>query len=130
MKNLANITHKYYCGKCSKFINITLPHYENRPFDICCSVCDEDLKYKGSADARVSSIGNCGYISAERISEQNIKRIGKDAYHQMCLEDPIGKARAEQVKHEKPWWRKNMDKPLNLSEIKDTKKYIETGEKT
>jgi hypothetical protein len=27
----------------------------------------------------------------------------------------------------KPWWRKS-DKPINLNKIKDTKKYIETGE--
>lgn len=127
-KSLRIIAYHYYCDKCSKNYKYIVD-FEQRLDDYACPQCHEKLKYKGGTDIAISSIGNCGYQSAEKISDQNKKRIGEEAYKKMCEADPVVKGRMDWKKEEKPWWRAGMDKPLKLSEIKDTEKYIMTGEK-
>ena len=131
-KQYATISYKYYCKKCSHFLSYILD-FDERLNEFACPKCLEKLKYCGGNDIRVSATGNCGYISLERQSERNIKEIGQDRYNQMCEKDPIISKRIEAKKEEnRPWWRKYQDdpsKPINLKDIKNPEKYIETGEK-
>jgi hypothetical protein len=79
-------------------------------------------------------------------AELNAKRLGKEKMEQVKEEmrnrprpDFTGKlpkgAKLNTTKSKTPWWRegkvaglKKMDKPLDLDKVKDTRKYIDTGE--
>jgi hypothetical protein len=131
---LARINHKYYCRECYKYNHIILSCHDKPPLskDLECPDCGNvGLKYEGGFDCRVTSTGNCGYESAEKISKQNIKRIGKEQFEKMCDADPVIKHKKESAEQgKKMWWRANQkdkSKPIDLSKIKDVKKYIEHG---
>lgn len=129
--NYRVISYQYYCADCSKIFKYILD-FDDRLKDYACPICLSKLKYKGGTDVSVSSTGNCGYQSAEKVSEQNMKRIGQDAYRQMCLEDKLVQKRIEaHDKNKRPWWRENLvdpSKPLPLDKIKDVEKFIKTGD--
>lgn len=126
-QNYRTIAYRYYCNKCSCFYKFILDFDER--LHQKCPVCEEELKYHGGTDIQISDNGNCGYCSAERVSEQNIKRIGQSAYNDMCNKDPVIKGRREgREEGKKCWWREG-GKPLDLSEIKSVDKYIATGQK-
>lgn len=133
---LAYIKHKWYCNECWKYTERTIDCHTKPPLTktLPCDYCGKlALKYKGGTDARVTTYGNCGYVSCEKGSAQNIKNMDmkqKEEYEQKCANDPFIKQRREEKKPEnRPWWRKDMEKPLDLTRIKDVNKYIETGEK-
>jgi hypothetical protein len=78
-----------------------------------------------------------------QVSEYNHRRLGKELSEKMQEEasrprkSPWSKlpGAAEPEKPETPWWRdgsvpglKPMEKPLDLSRVKDTEHYIQTGE--
>jgi hypothetical protein len=126
----STVAYKYYCNKCSRYDKYIIP-FEERLNEYACKVCFEKMKYCGGCSIAISSTGNCGYISAEKVSEQNIKRIGMTRYKEMCMEDPLYSKRVEAHETSKEiWWRKTLKdptKPLPLSKVKDVQKYIETG---
>jgi uncharacterized protein YbaR (Trm112 family) len=121
------VVYSYFCKKCAKNFKYQLSFEEWRDEDLACPICHQKLKYLTSQDIREGN--NINYISAEKVSDQNKKRIGEEAYKEMCEADPVVKGRMDWKKEEKPWWRAGMDKPLKLSDIKDTEKYIMTGDK-
>lgn len=68
-----------------------------------------------------------------KAAEINEKREGKEKMQVMFENDPVGQAKKKQESNI-PWWRKKAEgnkerkKPLDVSKIKDTEKYIITGE--
>lgn len=121
---LGIIIYSYHCATCGNFkLNVD--------FDVrlkqLCPRCGELAKYKGGTDVRFSS-GKVDYVSVEKQSEINRKNIGETAFKQMIKDDPIVKGRTPN-NEEKAFWRDG-GKPLDLKEIKDTEKYIMTGDKS
>ncbi len=131
---LAMIQHKYYCKVCYKHSSFTMSCHDKPPLSIEleCPYCQQKaMKYQGGFDCRVTTTGNCGYESFEKGSDRNIKRIGQDGLDAMIAADPVAKHRKESAAKAKDlWWRQGLEnpaKPLDLSKIKDTEKYIQTG---
>lgn len=124
------VTRIFYCRKCFKHTYIE--QWNTSKFRHArCSYCkNKDTKF---VDTVSYSYGggkdNVGYISCEKQSEVNIKRIGRESYEKMADADPIMSKRKEAAK-KLPWWRNGEKKPLDVSGIKDISKYIRTGEKT
>ena len=131
-RHLAFIKHTYYCKQCWQHTERILSCHEQPPFSrtLPCDACGAlELKYEGGTDCRVTTNGNCGYVSFEKGSEQNIKRIGQDAYEKMCNEDRVVAAKRKGLEEgKKCWWREG-GKPLDLNSVKDVNKYIQTGDK-
>lgn len=121
-QNYRTISYQYYCKECSKTFNWVLD-FDDRLKKYACPCCENLLKYKGGHDISVTTNGNCGYISASKCSEQNIKRIGTEKYEQMCNEDPVVQKKMAEKNSPAPWYGKLPDGVTN------TKRYIETGEK-
>lgn len=61
--------------------------------------------------------------------ELNQKILGKEQW-QMKKDELLGEHGKKQQSAEKPfYWDKDQEKPLDVTKIKDTKKFIETGDK-
>ncbi len=69
-------------------------------------------------------------------SERNVKRLGKELIQiqeeqELAKRQPIArngrKIEKRSKTKERPFWRKDSDKPLDISKIPDLKKYIEHG---
>lgn len=127
-----HIQYKYHCNKCAKGYSYELSFEEWQDGEFACPKCLNKLKFVTSQDIRQGN--NINYISAEKGSEQNIKRIGQEKMNEMIENDPVMKYKKESAKAaEKIWWRKGLkdpSKPLDLSKVKDTQKYIDTGDST
>lgn len=63
-----------------------------------------------------------------QVAERNAKIMGKEL-HQLEGEKILGEKGMKKKKAETPWWRPEGSKPLDVTKIKDTAKYIRTGEK-
>lgn len=61
-------------------------------------------------------------------AERNAKEMGKELAARKA-DELLGEKGAARKKAPAPWWRKPGDKPLDLSRVKDTRRYIDTGEK-
>ena len=119
------VAYEYYCNKCSAMFKKILDFDDRLHQD--CEVCGEKLKYKGGCDISVAS-HNVDFLSVDTVTKQNMKRIGNEQYQKMQDADPIVKGRRKaREEGKKCWWRKD-GKPLDLSKIKNTEKYIQTGE--
>lgn len=125
-KEYGTVQYTYHCKKCSSNYKYILKFEEWRDNDYSCPECQNKLKYLTSTDIREGD--NINYISVEKGSEANKKRIGRDKYEEMCNADTVVKAKREgRELSKKCWWRKD-GKPLDLSKINHPKRYIENGE--
>lgn len=132
--NYPIISYKYYCNPCSYSIKRCVDFDER--LEQFCPKCGIKMKYLGGTPIAISSVGNCGYKSAEKQSQENIRSLGRDAMTAMENADPIVASRKKQeallneTKNE--WWRKipGCENPLDLDKIKDKEKFIMTGDKT
>ena len=133
MNQLARIIYKYYCEDCSKFYKMELD-FDDRLKDWGCPKCLKKLKYKGGCDARVSSNGNCGYVSCEKQSESNWKNLSSIEKEQHLANSlTVQRDKRNTELNKQRFWREycpDPNKPLDLSKIKDTEKFINTGETT
>lgn len=138
-------TYNYVCEKCnyrcSKERPIGTPHPKK------CPKCK--TKYSDDGEGYHQDYSTLNVISVimgqpttiGQQMEMNEKKRGRELSEITLRESEknkkkVGKGRKVDTKKEgeTPWWRNGviddlpkMDKPLDLSKIKDTKKYIETG---
>jgi hypothetical protein len=61
-------------------------------------------------------------------AEKNAKEMGKE-FHRMEAEKILGPERLARRNAPTPWWREDGSKPLDVRKVKDTAKFIRTGEK-
>ncbi len=128
--SFGNIIYKYYCKECSKFFKMSID-FDERLKDWGCPKCLKKLKFVGGTDARVAGNG-CGYVSYEKQSEINWKNLSQDQ-KEKALNDSftVQRDKRDVEANKGRWWRDfcpDPDKPLDLSRIKDTEKFIMTGE--
>lgn len=132
MKNqFARIIYKYYCESCSKIYKMELD-FDDRLKNWGCPKCLKKLKYKGGTDARVSSTGNCGYVSCEKQSEENWKKLSSEEKEiHLANSLTVQRDKRNQEANKGRFWKNycpDPNKPLDLSKIKDVEKFILTGD--
>lgn len=116
--------YQYQCQNC------------NHDFDTVQSIHDEALtkcpKCKRKKLQRVIHspyiINHTGEVKTiYHQAERNTKKLGK--YELQAKEQEANKNYHNMPKTQTPWWREGTKKPIDLKKIKNTKKYIETGDK-
>jgi hypothetical protein len=66
--------------------------------------------------------------TAGQDAERNAKLLGKELT-QKKAEEVLGDKTMAKRNAPTPWWREPNSKPLDVSKVKDVKRFIETGEK-
>lgn len=110
--HLMSEPHPKRCPKCGKKISQIFDNHQVTP--LC--------------------YGNATTVGQQ--AEENTRKLGREGHQKMVEADcKARKLKSPTKKKELPWYRdgsvegtKRLDKPLNISKIKDTKKFIETGE--
>lgn len=108
------------CLNCNYRYELKQSIHQDLP-TICPNCNQERLEQEFSAprlSVEVSWVHNENTVGA--IADKNRKEMGEEQY-QKKLEELKPK------RGEKPWWR-DEDKPLDTKKLKDTNKYIMTGE--
>ncbi len=124
------ILFEYQCEACQEVFDFWLTMSQKRPKK--CPSCG-----KHGLNQLFTTNVICNFIESAKTfgkaAEINAKREGKAGIERMEENDPV-KIEQDKQKKNTPWWRsgkhgtKKRDKPLDISKIKDTQKYIETGE--
>lgn len=126
-----HVIYKYHCAKCSKYFKMELD-FDDRLKEWGCPICLTRLKFCGGTDARQSSIGNVGYLSYEKQTEVNWKNLDNDSKEKMLAESySVNRQKNNEEANKGRFWRHYLpdpNKPLDLSKIKDTEKFVMTGE--
>lgn len=129
--------YSYACGKCEhKFEDY---HLMSEPHPKKCPACGKNSLGQSFDNHNITGVvyGNPTTIGQQ--AELNTKRLGREQHQRMVEQDFQSRKLKSptEPKVETPWYRsgcidglEKLDKPLELSKIKDTKKYIETGEKS
>lgn len=85
---------------------------------------------RGIHDA--TEAGQCAEINAKRLGKEQMEKkvieMQVENRKKKVLKTPEGATRKKAVA-ERPWWRPDTDKVLNLNKIKDVKKYVLEGKK-
>jgi hypothetical protein len=81
-----------------------------------------------------TTFGQQAEANAKRVGKEQMEKMAeeyKEANHKAKMQNlPAGaKPMKDKYKAEKPWWR-DTDQPLDVSKIRDTKKYILEGKTT
>jgi hypothetical protein len=96
------------------------------PLPVKCPACKKKSYGQNYSEKRL--VLNDGVVKElGQQAERNRKAMGEELFN-LTLENMQDEKTKRKKKLPKPWYRSG-DKPLDLSKIKDKKKFIETGEK-
>lgn len=123
--------YEFWCEACGDVFEWWLTMSQKRP-----KRCPSCKKNKLCQSFSTNVI--CNFLESAKTfgkaAEINAKRVGASNLKEIESADPLFQHREEQKKNV-PWWRKGkieglkkMDKPLDVTKIKDKQKYIMTGE--
>lgn len=117
-------SYEFYCEDCKIAQEITqsilLPLPEK------CPKCNSDKwsqRYTGGLDGFVEQEAT----TVGQLGERNARKMGKERHDKKC-DELLGPTKVAQRDAPRPWWRDD-DKPLDLSKVKNTERYIKTGRK-
>lgn len=127
--------NEYFCLTCEHRWEIETEFAKPPKTPKKCPVCK-----KKTVGQQFTTFGVVNFLESarnfEHASDINKKRLGKEQLQLMEDADPIISKKKQRAKN-LPWWQDGSveglprdEKPLDLSTIKDVKKYIETGEKS
>lgn len=122
--------YEFWCEACGDVFEWWLTMKQKKP-----KRCPSCKKNKLCQSYTTNVI--CNFIESAntfgKAAEINAKRVGIENLREMERCDPLYEQRQKQK--QLPWWRKGninglkkMEKPLDVSKIKDKEKYIVTGE--
>lgn len=94
------------------------------PFPANCPKC-KSKKYRVNFAKSRTTFWDKTIKTVGQQAEKNRKDMGEELY-QRKIEELGG----NKPKPKTPWWRKEGSKPLKVEDIKDVRKYIETGDKS
>ena len=129
--------YEYLCSNCNYNFEITQSIH-----DEALNVCDQCFH------VTLNRVIHAPYIinhtnpqNMVSLAERNTKKMGKYELESKREADkpnkkdllskklPKGASIVKRGKPKTPWWRPSTNKPVNLKTIKNTRKYIETGNK-
>jgi putative FmdB family regulatory protein len=125
-------TYEFECEKCGFNLEEFFMMYEPKP-EICqkCGAGKPTFHQVFSGSNPVCRTNEPRTFGQQ--AEKNAKELGKEQLQKMA--EQCVPAELKKRKVEKPWWRDGsvegcpeMDKPLDVTKIKDMKKYVEKGE--
>ena len=135
-------TYQFICESCGELEEFTQSIHDDLP--TACPSCGEA---ESSQFHQIYDGENFVFCRGEpttvgQQAEVNAKRVGKEQMAQMAeqydvssrkgretMKLPKGAKRLKEgTKYKRPWWR-DTDKPLDVTKIRDTKKFILEGKK-
>jgi len=127
--------YTYACSKCKyQFEDY---HLMSEPHPKRCPSCGKNSLGQSFDNHNITAVVYGNPTTIGQAAEENTKRLGKERHEKMIEDDfKARKLRSPKKKPETPWYRngsidgtEKLDKPLEVSKIKNVKKFIETGEK-
>ncbi len=124
----------YRCEHCSHELDKWFEYGDSNPVHpVKCPECKKDGLYQVYTS---NFCPNAEPTTFGKQSEVNVKKLGKEQLQIRQSKDKFLQHRKKQEKlNKEAWWRNGevpgtkLEKPLDLTTVKDEKKYIETGEK-
>lgn len=133
------VTYEFVCEKCRGHFeleqSITLP----LPTACCDCGATEPAFHQNYAETQPFLTVQQDPTTFGQQAERNAKRVGKEVVDMMAEEYDVSNRRAKQklglpvpngaeptrqrYKPKRPWWR-DSDKPLDVSKVKDVKKFV------
>lgn len=127
------ITYDYVCDDCGHSVDIR-QSIKDDPLTVC-PACEKDTFRRRIHNGLIASVTKSP-TTLQQQAERNTKEMGHYELQERRMAhkegDVIAKKRAE-AKANAPWWRPDTAKPdMSLTKMTpaQTKKYIETGEKS
>jgi putative FmdB family regulatory protein len=136
-------TYNYACSECNYELD-AVQKMADAPLVSCPNCHNDKLVKQLTAPAYCKTSKTCKTVGQQ--AELNAKRLGASGLEMLAMEDRIAKAKGREVfkdelrkagvqgtvldrPKETPWYRDGVsEKPIDLTKIKDTTKYIKTGE--
>ncbi len=113
------------CDGCGFEVEIEKPMADEFPRK--CPSCKKP-KFRQNYSAKTFIIQDLTPKTLGQQAERNAKVEGKEQ-QQIRSEKLLGPKGLAKKNAKTPWWRKEGSKPLDVTKIKDKKKFILTGEK-
>lgn len=142
--------YEFHCDNCDSDSDIyqSFEEFDNPKSKPACPKCKctSKKKFYRKFTAQVNFIDRIEPRTAGAVGEKNARKLGKEQLQLMRDEKESrrqanlqrrldehgvkGTVRKRDRTQETPFWREEGEKVLNLKEVKDVKKYIETGDKS